>query len=157
MSSSRSNVSKRAATVTISTAPRLSRWIQTQMGSDHDHNLSLRQLSALHAVSEPETTLGDIARKLNVTPAVVTGLVDRLERRGYVRRVASKVDRRRVHIELTAAGTDVQLQAETRVIDLLARRYAELPETQVRQLATGLDILSTIISSIDQERLGKHA
>lgn len=128
-----------------------------QMGSDDGHNLSLRQLAALHAISEQETTLGEIAKKLNVTPAVVTGLVDRLERRGYVRRVASTVDRRRVLIELTSSGNDVQNKAESRVMDLLARRYGEMPENQLRQLVDGLDVLDKVVTSMDQERLAKPA
>jgi len=39
-----------------------------------------------------------------VTPAVVTGLVDRLERSGFVRRIPGVHDRRVVVVQITEAG-----------------------------------------------------
>ena len=110
------------ADLAIRVTPQLSRWIQLQMTDDEEHDLSMRQLSALQFIDGTETTLGDVARNLNVTPAVVTGLIDRLERRGYVRRVASVYDRRRVYIELTTAGEDVRDHAE----DQLAKRLESM-------------------------------
>jgi DNA-binding MarR family transcriptional regulator len=44
---------------------------------------------------------GDLARAGHLSPAAVTAALDRLERAGYVRRVADAHDRRRVLVELT--------------------------------------------------------
>src|SRR4029078_1427193 len=115
-----------AADLAIRVTPQLSRWIQLQMTNDEDHDLSMRQLSALQFIDGTETTLGDVARNLNVTPAFVTVLIDRLERRGYVRRVASVFDRRRVYIELTTAGEDVREHAA----DELAKRPTQCALTR---------------------------
>ena len=46
-------------------------------------------------------TAGDLARESGLSTGAVTTLIDRLERRGYVRRVRDTEDRRRVFIELT--------------------------------------------------------
>ncbi|PWU55553.1 MarR family transcriptional regulator [Micromonospora sp. S4605] len=46
----------------------------------------------------------DLARDLAIAPASVTARVDTLARRGFVRRIPSAVDRRRVDVELTDAG-----------------------------------------------------
>jgi len=51
--------------------------------------------------------LGD---HLIVTRATVTGLLDSLERRGFVRRTANPADRRSLFVEITPPGLDV-LQA----------------------------------------------
>jgi len=45
-------------------------------------------------------TAGDIAKHTGLAPASVTDLVDRLEARGFVRRVRDRADRRRVIVEL---------------------------------------------------------
>ncbi len=46
-------------------------------------------------------TAGALAREGGLSTGAVTTLIDRLERRGYVRRVRDTEDRRRVFIELT--------------------------------------------------------
>ncbi len=74
--------------------------------------LSLRQLSALYVIEHESTTPGQLARRLVATPAVVTGLIDRLERRGYVRRVSEPGDRRRIHLELTESGREAEVVCE---------------------------------------------
>ena len=46
-------------------------------------------------------TAGELASEAGLTTGAVTGVVDRLERAGYARRVADPADRRRVRIEVT--------------------------------------------------------
>jgi DNA-binding MarR family transcriptional regulator len=46
---------------------------------------------------------GDLAILSGLTSGAVTGVVDRLERVGYVRRVGDPADRRRVRVEVTPA------------------------------------------------------
>jgi DNA-binding MarR family transcriptional regulator len=46
----------------------------------------------------------EIAEGIRLTPAAVTALVDRLETRGLVRRLADPADRRRTIVELTEAA-----------------------------------------------------
>ena len=49
----------------------------------------------------------ELGERLIVTRATVTGVVDSLERRAYVRRAPNPADRRGVIVELTPAGLDV--------------------------------------------------
>ena len=46
----------------------------------------------------------EVRRRLEVTPSTMTSLADRLERGGYVKRVAHPTDRRTIVLELTAKG-----------------------------------------------------
>jgi DNA-binding MarR family transcriptional regulator len=48
-------------------------------------------------------TAGELARGAGLTAGAVTGVIDRLEQRGYARRVADPADRRRVRVEVTPA------------------------------------------------------
>jgi len=55
----------------------------------------------------------ELGQRLIVTRATVTGVVDSLERRGYVRRVPNPADRRSVLVELTADGRRVVQEVRT--------------------------------------------
>src|SRR5215207_9744345 len=46
-------------------------------------------------------TAGELARDTGLTTGAVTGVIDRLERAGYARRVPDPEDRRRVKVEVT--------------------------------------------------------
>lgn len=53
----------------------------------------------------------DLARDLGISPAGMTGRLDALEAKGYLRRVRDEDDRRRVDIELTDRGFALWQQA----------------------------------------------
>jgi DNA-binding MarR family transcriptional regulator len=57
----------------------------------------------------------ELGERLIVTRATVTGLVDSLERRGFVRRSANRADRRGLIIEITPAGLAVVQELRTLV------------------------------------------
>lgn len=61
----------------------------------------------------------DIADELQVNPSTGTRMLDRLVRKGLVRRMRSATDRRAVRLQLTTAGRDV-------VEQVMGRRRAEL-------------------------------
>jgi DNA-binding MarR family transcriptional regulator len=72
-------------------------------------NLAADQLGLnrtdLHCINIIENsgglTAGELAREAGLTTGAVTGVIDRLERAGYARRVADPGDRRRVKLEVT--------------------------------------------------------
>ena len=57
----------------------------------------------------------ELGERLIVTRATVTGLLDSLERRGFVRRSANPADRRSLVVEITPAGLDVLQEVRTTV------------------------------------------
>src|SRR6188768_2205511 len=72
------------------------------------------------AVRGPQRSI-DIADELQVNPSTGTRMLDRLIRKGLVRRLRSTADRRVVRVRLTAAGHDI-------VEQVLTRRRADLQE-----------------------------
>ncbi|MEI4878545.1 MarR family transcriptional regulator, partial [Klebsiella pneumoniae] len=48
-------------------------------------------------------TAGELATEAGLTAGAVTGVIDRLEKVGYARRVPDRADRRRVWVEVTPA------------------------------------------------------
>lgn len=69
-------------------------------------NVSLPQYCLLGFLSQqPHLTMTEIAQKMGHTTAAATGLVDRLERLGHVRRVHAQEDRRKILVEITESGS----------------------------------------------------
>ena len=62
-------------------------------------------LTDLHCLNVVENrggvTAGALATEMGLTTGAITGVIDRLERAGYARRVPDPADRRRVRIEVT--------------------------------------------------------
>ena len=63
------------------------------------------QLWALKTISESGNLhLGELSKKMYLHPSTITGVVDRLENKGFVMRERDRVDRRVVNVRLTPAG-----------------------------------------------------
>jgi DNA-binding MarR family transcriptional regulator len=92
-----------------------------------DHGLSPRVFSALTFVVEtPNLTQSDLARRLGIERSGLVAIVDELEGRGYLRRVAVPQDRRIQALSPTEAGVqayEVALELvhdhENRVLHML--------------------------------------
>ncbi len=68
--------------------------------------LSETDLVAMEHLLEEPVGPGELARRLDVTTAAATGLVDRLARRGHVERRPHERDRRRTTVEVTPSGRE---------------------------------------------------
>lgn len=66
---------------------------------------------------EGPLTAKELVQRSGLAPASVTGLVDRLERKGYVRRVPHPTDQRRVLVEMRPEG---RRDLEPLFVDFLA-------------------------------------
>ncbi|MDE3132553.1 MAG: MarR family transcriptional regulator [Acidobacteriota bacterium] len=68
------------------------------------HGTSPAQVRLLRALHDRAPTLNALARLLALDKSSTSGLVDRAQRRGLVRRVPSQLDRRSVRVRLTERG-----------------------------------------------------
>jgi len=100
-------------------------------------------------IEDENTTLGDVAKQLMVTPAVVTGLIDRLEKRGYARRINSTGDRRRIHLALTEKGRDAADNVQAHLAAELAERLAALPKEDVATIERAFSLLDPIVADLE--------
>src|SRR4051794_37128637 len=74
--------------------PRFTRWAMARVPQQASAGeLSLQQLTVLNLVRTEGVTLAELARRTMVAPTVITGIVDRLERQGLIRREADPRDR----------------------------------------------------------------
>ncbi len=101
-------------------------------------NISFAQFFLLsYLATSKELTMTDIARKMGHSTAAATGLVDRLEKLGYMERTHAIDDRRKVLVKVTSKG--IELVARLR--DELQSRIAEAMEE------TKSDDVSSFISA----------
>lgn len=98
------------------------------------HQLTGPQLVCLRQIhAQGELTPSVLARKVALSQATVTGILDRLAARGLVTRVRSESDRRRVMLTLTEEGRRVADSAPSALHERFAARLAALaPEGQMR-------------------------
>ncbi len=96
------------------------------MSAGQDLMLSPPQGIVLRFLDQPRP-MGELATMMHCDNSNMTGIVDRLEERGLVRRAAAEGDRRVKLIELTEEGARVRGE--------MARRIAEPPE-----VITGLSV-----------------
>ncbi|MES0188025.1 MarR family transcriptional regulator [Mesorhizobium sp. C386A] len=99
----------------------MSRWqdaVETFDGTVAEiYVLSAAERRCLGAISHGPRPANVVARETNLTPAAVTTLIDRLEKRGFVSRQPDPNDRRKV---MVAAGKKTE--------ELVRRCYHPIPE-----------------------------
>ena len=123
--------------------------------------LSGHQPSVLDHLDDVQATpLFDLARYMGVTASTMSLTIDRLERTGYVLRERSTVDRRRVDLLLTPAGSRIKKQQKVLEPELVGRVLAHLDERKRRQALRGLELLAEasleMIASGDLHRFLKR-
>jgi len=79
----------------------------------------------------PRLSAGDVARTLHVHPSTLTGILQRLERRGLLRRRTDPADARRVQLELTAKGRRLMMPAVGTIEASVERTLAAFPDGEI--------------------------
>ena len=98
------------------------------------YDMSIVQARLLGILRDRSPTINDLAKFLQLDKSSVTGLVDRAQERGLVRRMPSAVDRRRVQVTITAAGRDLVNRAGTAFDEEIANLVAGLDQAQRKHL-----------------------
>ena len=95
--------------------------------------------------------MNKLGEHMLVTPGNITGLVDRLERRGYIERVGAGTDRRIVTIKLTRKGEDSYQRTRIQHRRLVDRVMRGLSKEEQLSLA---GLLQRIKEAALEERSG---
>ena len=103
--------------------------------------LTLPQLLCLRALGEMdggETTQVELSRILQLSQPTVTGIIDRLERAGLVKRERSTADRRKVGVSLTESGRVRQRSLPTPLQEQFIARLMQLSRDERESLLQSL-------------------
>ncbi len=91
----------------------------------------------------------DLSRKLFVTPSNITGIIDRLEKKGLVERVRKETDRRVSLITLTPSGADVSGMLPDPIEKKLISRLAHLDTRKVERLQEAMEEILAMVGGED--------
>ena len=109
---------------------------RSEIGASEDSyklRRSFSRLKLLRELRDGPLTMSETANMLGVSNAAVTGMADRLEAKGLIKRVQDTADRRVVCLELTPQGYALQRDNYLRAVDgtqgVLSKLSAEELET----------------------------
>ena len=103
-----------------------------------------------------EMTMSGLADVLGVSLSNGTGLIDRLEERGYIERDRVATDRRIVLVRVTAAG-ELMLEEVDALSDALLRSVLErLPASQLKGVAHAISALREAVESTIEPMPNRH-
>jgi DNA-binding MarR family transcriptional regulator len=117
----------------------------------HKCRLTGPQLVVLRSIAEsPPSSVTGIAQAVHLSQATVTGILDRLEKRGLIIRTRSTDDRRRVHVSLSAEAEEMLEAAPPLLQEHFIRRFEELDDREQRRI---LDSLEQVVSLMEAREL----
>jgi len=113
----------------------------------NDGHVSYAQFFLLGYLAKEEyLTMTDIAKKMGHSTAAATGLVDRLEKLGYVQRLHAVDDRRKVMVQITRKGIELVKRLRNVIAKSITSAMAdgdddsgqrETVQTQLRDFVAG--------------------
>ena len=106
------------------------------------------QLVVLREVSRLSgSSVSALARSVSLSQPTVSGILERLEKRGFVRRQRSDHDRRAVFVSLTPEGGRVLNDAPSLLQDRFQRELARLEEWERTQMLATLQRLAGMMDA----------
>ncbi len=113
--------------------------------------VSAPQLNSLMALlKNGPSTPSQIAGHILVESSTVTGIIDRLETKGLVRRIRSAEDRRKIYVELTHEGRSLASHAPPPIRTELDKGLRELDRDKLKTVLEGLTILTELLDKRTQ-------
>lgn len=107
-----------------------------------NHRITGQQLGALRIVAlSPRISLGELSERMFLHISSVSGIVDRLEKRGYMTRERCVEDRRVVHLTVTAEGRGVIKKTPLAGMGLLIHTIDQLPAGRRSEIVRGLRLI----------------
>lgn len=123
-----------------------SRWVEKQCG------VSAAQLWAMWELfAEPGLPVSRLSRALSVHQSTASNMLDKLERKGLVRRERSGPDQRVVRLFLTPEGVSLLAMAPRPAQGALTDALQHLPDQVVTDLESGLAMLLAAMRVKDEK------
>jgi DNA-binding MarR family transcriptional regulator len=104
-----------------------------------EHDLSLTQLRVLAILRGRRVRMSELADYLGLDKSTISGLVDRAEKRGLLRRAPNPADGRATDVFLTAEGLQLAGFGEGEITRSLSPMTGKLTRVETRRLTALLD------------------
>lgn len=113
-----------------------------------DHGVSIPQvlcLNFLYNSDQYQATQQAVKRFLNLNASTVSGIVQRLEKKGLVARMSKKGDKRVTNLVLTASGLNLIKQLPPLLHDRLSHKLEKMDQAELGQIEQVLEKLVEIL------------
>jgi DNA-binding MarR family transcriptional regulator len=119
---------------------------------DRNFQVSVPQLLCLLNLHENGSlTPSQIAKNTMVGTSTMTGIIDRLEKKGLVTRVRNSPDRRTITISLTEAGKKLARRAPPPIRQEIIDGLERLPKDEIERIIHGLEMFVKLIDTQELE------
>ena len=119
--------------------------------------VSMAQLHIMFTLQRSgEMTMSRLADILNVSLSNATGLIDRLEERGYIERQRVPTDRRIVLVRLTDSGVSMLVEVDALSDQLMRSVLERLPVSQLRGVANAVSALREAVDAVVESKPDRH-
>ena len=118
-----------------------------------EHGVSIPQVLCLNFLRESnnyQTTQGELRKFLNLNPSTVSGIINRLEKKGYLARLPKTGDKRVVNIALTSAGDKLLSTMPSLLHEQLSEKLLQLSDQELEVVEAGLN---TLVKILDIEKV----
>ncbi|NTV91331.1 MAG: MarR family transcriptional regulator [Clostridiales bacterium] len=92
-----------------------------------------------------EMMISDLSNKLGLSNSTVSGIVDRLEKIGFVERVRSLEDKRAVYVKLTQKHKENFHVVNGLVMDKFSRLLENTSDDELDKIMEGLTVLKSVM------------
>ena len=103
-------------------------------------------LSYLHNADHFQSTQGEIRKFLNLNSSTVSGIIHRLEKKGFIARLPNQGDRRVINIALTTAGSKLISKVPFLLHEQLSERLRILDQNKLEGIEKSLDTLIDLLN-----------
>ena len=113
-------------------------------------SLTAPQLLLLQAIRDnSDVTIGEVAKKISLSQATVTTILDRLEKRELVKRVRSTKDKRRVHVYLTDKASEILMDAPVPLQEQFSAQFNDLELWEQTMIISSLQRIAQMMDAED--------
>ena len=117
-----------------------SRFLAKRFGLTGPQLVILRQIT-----HRSGTTAGEVAKAISLSQATVTGILERLERRGFIIRQRSDIDRRRILLRATERASAVLAEAPPVMQESFVAAFSRLPGWEQSMILSALQRLVVLM------------
>lgn len=113
-----------------------------------DYGLTIPQVVVLRAVQDlGNVTVRSISRRVSLSQATVTTILNRLEQRQLARRVRNDRDKRVVNVALTGAGERILAQSPTLLHESFVNRFEALEDWEQTLILSSLQRVARMMDA----------
>jgi len=132
-------------------ASAISELLEAQLREATGSAVTFSQIKLLNLIAQTEGhTISDVAAFLGVSNAAASKAVDRLVRRGLLRRAEAEADRRAVELSLTEEGKSILVTYHAITRKALQDLFGGLSEKELQETSRLLDRLSVNIVNLEE-------